>query len=79
LDGPVHHSAGFWQWTGPSARFYQCWTAVDGPVHHSAKKPPIDLKSVSFDNDIMEIGLIYSNLFEKRPSIMGRTMNLRNE
>jgi hypothetical protein len=35
------------------------------PVHQSAKHPPFSLKSVNFDHEIMEIGIICSNLVEK--------------
>jgi hypothetical protein len=41
------------------AGFCQCWMAVDEPVHHST------YKIINFDDEIMEIGLICSNLIEK--------------
>jgi hypothetical protein len=44
-----------------SIGFCQCRTAVDGPIDHSAKKRPLK-KSVNFDHEIMEIGLICINM-----------------
>jgi hypothetical protein len=50
---------------------------LDRPIHHSAKNATTrPKKSVNFDHEIMEIGLICSNLIEKKlPAILGRTLS----
>jgi hypothetical protein len=40
------------------AGFCQYWMAVDRSVNQSAEKPPLSRKSVNFDPEIMEVGLI---------------------
>jgi hypothetical protein len=38
--------------------------AIDGPIHHSAKKNTP--KSVlNFDHEVIDIGIIFTNLIEK--------------
>jgi hypothetical protein len=46
--------------------FCQCWIAVSLSTTQQ-KNPPLGLKSVNFDHEIMEIGLICSNFIEKAP------------
>jgi hypothetical protein len=57
-----------WIWMG----FCQCWMAAD----HSAKKATTRQKKFNFDHEIMEIGLVRSNLIENShySAILGRTL-----
>jgi hypothetical protein len=41
------------------------WHWSTGPATTQQKKPPLRLKSINFDHEIMEIGIICSNLIEK--------------
>jgi hypothetical protein len=38
--------------------FCPCRSALVGPDHHSAKKPPLGLKSIESDHEIMQNGII---------------------